>query len=42
VLWSVAKNPLQLPALVRTGLASKQAFAPYSAAATSVVLDCRP
>ena len=27
VLWSVTKNPLQLPALVRTGLASKKAFA---------------
>jgi hopanoid-associated phosphorylase len=27
VLWSVAKNPLQLPALIRTGLASNKAFA---------------
>jgi hopanoid-associated phosphorylase len=27
VLWSVAKNPLQIPALVRTGFASKRAFA---------------
>jgi hypothetical protein len=27
VLWSVAKNPLQLPALIRTGIASNRAFA---------------
>ena len=27
VLWSVAKNPLQIPALVRTGFASNKAFA---------------
>jgi hopanoid-associated phosphorylase len=27
VLWSVAKNPLQIPALIRTGLASNKAFA---------------
>jgi hypothetical protein len=27
VLWSVVKNPLQIPALVRTGVASNKAFA---------------
>ena len=27
VLWSVTKNPLQLPALIRTGFSSKKAFA---------------
>ncbi len=27
VLWSVAKNPLQIPALIRTGIASNKAFA---------------
>jgi adenosylhomocysteine nucleosidase len=27
VLWSVAKNPLQIPALIRTGRASSKAFA---------------
>jgi adenosylhomocysteine nucleosidase len=27
VLWSVVKNPLQIPALIRTGLASNKAFA---------------
>ena len=27
VLWSVAKNPLQIPALIRTGFASNKAFA---------------
>jgi hopanoid-associated phosphorylase len=27
VLWSVVKNPLQIPALVRTGFASNKAFA---------------
>ena len=27
VLWAVAKNPLQIPALIRTGFASNKAFA---------------
>ena len=27
VLWSVARNPLQIPALIRTGIASNRAFA---------------
>ncbi len=27
VLWSVAKNPLQIPALIRTGITSNRAFA---------------
>jgi hopanoid-associated phosphorylase len=27
VLWSVVKNPLQIPALIRTGFASNRAFA---------------
>lgn len=27
VLWSVAKNPLQLPALIRTGITANKAFA---------------
>ena len=27
VLWSVAKNPLQIPALIRTGVTSNRAFA---------------
>jgi adenosylhomocysteine nucleosidase len=27
ILWSVAKNPLQIPALIRTGFSSNRAFA---------------
>jgi hopanoid-associated phosphorylase len=27
ILWSVAKNPLQIPALIRTGITSNRAFA---------------